>query len=64
MHRSLDGRPIDVVQGDNRAKGEDAVMDCLLLSRCQYLVRTASNLSLCSTLFSPDMPVMLLNRER
>jgi hypothetical protein len=64
MYRSVDGKPIDVIQGDNRKKGEDAVMDCLLLSRCDYLVRTASNLSLCSTFFNPDMPVALLNRER
>lgn len=63
MYRSVDGKPIDVMQGDNRKKGEDAVMDCLLLSRCHNLVRTASNLSLCSTLFNPDMPVVLLNRE-
>ena len=63
MYRSVDGRPIDVKQGDNRRKGEDAVLDCLLLSRCQYLVRTASNLSLCSTLFNPAVPVVHLNRE-
>jgi Nodulation protein Z (NodZ) len=64
MHRSIDGSPIDMLQGDNRRKGEDAVMDCLLLSRCRYLVRTASNLGLCATLFNPDIPVRLLNRER
>lgn len=64
MYRSIDGKPIDVIPGDNRKKGEDAVADCLLLSRCDYLVRTASNLGLCATLFNPHMPVMLLNRER
>ncbi len=64
MVRSVDGRPIDVLQGDNRRKGEDAVLDCLLLSRCDSLVRTASNLSLCATFFNPDLPVVLLNRER
>ena len=64
MYRSVDSAPIDVVQGDNHRKGEDAVMDCLLLSRCDHLVRTASNLSLCSTLFNPDIPVVLLNHER
>ena len=63
MHRSTDGTPIDIVQAENRRKGEDAVMDCLLLSRCDRLVRTASNLSLCSTLLNPHMPVVLLNRE-
>jgi Nodulation protein Z (NodZ) len=64
MHRSTDGSPIDVVPGDNFRKGEQAVMDCLLLARCDHLVRTASNLSLCATFFNPRLPVALLSRER
>lgn len=64
MHRSVDGTPIDVIQGDNWNKGRDAVLDCLLLSRCDVLVRTASNLSLCAGFFNPRLPVVLLNRER
>ena len=43
-------------------KGEDAVLDCLLLSRCQVLIRTASNLSQCSALINPDVPEIALNR--
>jgi len=63
MFRSSDGQPIDVRNDDsNYKKGEDAVMDCLLLSRSDRLIRTASNLSLCSTLFNPGMPEILLNR--
>ncbi len=63
MFRSIDGRPIDVVNEDgNHKKGEDAVMDCLLLSRCNHLVRTASTLSECSTLFNPQLPQVQLNR--
>jgi hypothetical protein len=64
MRRSTDGGPIDVILGDNFRKGEDAVLDCLLLARCDFLVRTASNLSLCSTLFNPDLPTVSLNHER
>lgn len=65
MFRSVDGRPIDVVNADgNYRKGMDAVVDCLLLSRAHTLIRTASNLSLCSTLFNPRLPDMLLNPER
>jgi len=64
MFRSVDGRPIDVVNQDgHHKKGEDAVIDCLLLSRCNYLVRTASNLSLCSILINPALPELALNRE-
>jgi hypothetical protein len=63
MYRSADGQPIDVVNADgNHKKGEDAVIDCLLLSRCQYLLRTESSLSICSTLFNPELPQILINR--
>ena len=65
IFRSTDGRPIDVVNADgNHQKGLDAVVDCLLLARTHALVRTASNLSLCSTLFNPQLPDLLLNPER
>lgn len=63
MFRSQDGRPIDVTNDDtNYQKGEDAVIDCVLLSRTRFLIRTASNLSLCSAFFNPDVPDLLLNR--
>lgn len=65
MFRSTDGRPTDVVNADgNRQKGLDAVVDCLLLSKTHFLVRTASNLSLCSTLFNRRLPNVLINPER
>ena len=65
IFRSIDGRPIDVENADgNYQKGLDAVVDCLLLSRAHTLIRTASNLSLCSTLFNPSLPDRLLNPER
>ena len=63
MFRSRDGRPIDEFNEDGNArKGEDAVLDCLLLSRCRFLVRTESNLSACATYFNPALPERLLNR--
>ena len=65
MFRSRDGRPIDVVNTDNNyQKGLDAVIDCLLLSRTQFLIRTASNLSLCAAMFNSRVPDLLLNPER
>lgn len=65
MFRSIDGRAIDVVNADsNHQKGLDAVIDSVLLSRTDLLIRTASNLSLCSTFFNPAVPDLLLNRER
>lgn len=61
--RSSDGRAIHYKRGtENKFKiGEEALLDCLLLSRCNHLIRTSSNLSLCATYFNPDLSVELLN---
>lgn len=59
--RSSDGNPLHYAADNKYRKGKEAVMDCLLLSRCHYLIRTSSNLSLCSTYFNPNIPVLLLN---
>lgn len=59
--RSVDLEPIDFRFDDNYKKGEDVVIDCLLLSRCHRLIRTSSSLSLCSSYFNPDIPVEVLN---
>ena len=61
MSRSIDGKPTHLKEASNYDKGEDAIIDCLLLARSDYLIRTASNLSLCSTLIEPELPVKLLN---
>lgn len=57
-----DSDPIDFAMGDNFRKGEDAVIDCLLLSRCDALIRTLSSLGLCAGFFNPAIPVRLLNQ--
>jgi Putative papain-like cysteine peptidase (DUF1796)/Nodulation protein Z (NodZ) len=44
-------------------KGEDALIDCLLLSRCSVLIKMASNLSDCSLQFNPNMSVIRLNKS-
>lgn len=59
--RATDREPIDFRFDDNYKKGEDVVIDCLLLSRCHRLIRTSSSLSLCSSYFNPDIPVEVLN---
>lgn len=59
--RSTNGQPTHYTSNENFKKGKEAVVDCLLLSKCQFLIRTSSNLSLCSTYFSPKMPVLLVN---
>jgi SAM-dependent methyltransferase len=44
-------------------RGKEAVLDCLLLSRCHTLIRTSSYLSFSSCLFNPDLPVIVLNQR-
>lgn len=56
--RSSDGQPVHFVGRDNYKKGEEALIDCLLLSRCNVLIKSSSNLSLCSAYFNPDMPMV------
>lgn len=48
---------------NNYAVGEEALIDACLLSKCDLLIRTSSNLSLWSTYFNPDLPVILLNNR-
>jgi len=62
--RSADGKPPHKTGGNGLKKGADAVIDCLLLSRCDFLVRTASDLSLCATFINPELPQVLLNRAQ
>lgn len=40
---------------------KDAIINCLLLSRCNTLVKSVSLLSDWSKLFSPELPVVMLN---
>jgi hypothetical protein len=48
--------------GDRFRKGEEAVINSLLLSKCDALIKTASFLSGWSKLFNPALRVILLNR--
>lgn len=64
-YRSNDGKPIHFNKTFSPyKKGEDALVDCLLLSRCDYLIATCSHLSFCSTLFSPNLKYKRLNKYK
>lgn len=63
-HRSDGGATgVHFENKNNYVLGEEALMDCYLLSRCDLLIRTSSNLSLWSTYFNPNIPVILLNHR-
>jgi len=59
--RSINGEPIHTNAKSPDLQGEEALVDCLLLSKTDFLIRTSSNLSLASTWFNPDLPVVLVN---
>lgn len=62
--RSTTGQPIHLHQtSDQYENGKAAIVDCVLLSRTNLLIRTASNLSRWSTYFNPDLPVVVLSYE-
>lgn len=44
--------------------GEEAFIDCQLLSKGDVLIRTSSNLSLWSTFFNPIIPVIALSERK
>lgn len=55
--RSSTKTPIHLKSKNPYQIGKEAVIDALLLSKCDYLIRTSSNLSQASTYFNPKMPV-------
>jgi len=61
--RSVDGRPVHLsAAGNGYEKGKDALVNSLLLAKCSTLIRTTSLLSAYSSLFNPELKVILLNR--
>lgn len=59
--RSSSKKPIHTTHKNPYQSGKEALVDCLLLSRGSILIRTSSNLSLWSTFFNPDIPVIELS---
>ena len=60
-HRTEGRRGIHFINNSPYEVGEEALIDALLLSRSDFLIRTSSNLSLWSTYFNPHIPTLLLN---
>lgn len=60
--RSADSRSVHHGSGEasRYQAGEDALIDCLLLSRCGFIARTESNLSLACNVFNPQLAAVNL----
>lgn len=61
--RSENQTPIHGNYPDAYQGGEEAILDCLLLSKSNILIRTSSNLSLVSTYFNPELSVIELSKR-
>jgi hypothetical protein len=63
-YRSRDGRPVHTTIGQDGGyeRGEDALVNALLLAKCAVLIRTTSFLSAWASLFNPELKVILLNK--
>lgn len=49
--------------GSPYEKGESAIIDAVLLSKCNFLIKTASNLSDASLMFNPNLTYIRVNNE-
>ncbi len=47
--------------GNGIQKAKDVLMDCLLLSRCNYVIKGISNVALCALFFNKDLKSFNLN---
>ena len=60
--RSSNGQPIHKSEkGGGYEKGEDALVNVLLLAKCSTLIRTTSTFSAWASIFNPNLKVILLN---
>jgi hypothetical protein len=61
--RSQNGAPLHFGNSDPSGHGEEALIDAVLLSKGDILIRTSSNLSRWSTYLNPTLPVIELNHR-
>ena len=59
--KSPNNQPLHYSTQDGYLQGKEALIDCLLLSKCQILIRTNSNLSAVSAFFNPHLKIINLN---
>lgn len=59
--RSSDGKPLHVHQAEPYRQGLETLMDCILLSKTNILIRTQSNVSAAAGNFNPQVPMITLN---
>jgi hypothetical protein len=64
VQHSTNNAPLHINGGDKRfLMGKYALMDCIILSKTNLLLRTSSNLSKVSTFFNPTLEVIELSQR-
>ena len=58
---SDDGHWGAAIKSDGKFLLQNALMDCLLLSKCDFIIKTSSNLSAFSKMINPDIPTVFLH---
>ncbi|MFT7530130.1 MAG: hypothetical protein ACI9FD_001134 [Gammaproteobacteria bacterium] len=61
IRASDDRNPFDVDRNDGYQKGEEVLIDCLLLSRCDYLLKCTSAVGEFAMYFNPSLSCIDLN---
>jgi len=65
VSRSTNGKPVHINNRFSRAQraslGDEALIECLVLSRANFLIRTTSFLSGWSSIFNPQLDICMLN---
>ena len=61
-YRATDNTAIHQSVQDKYEVNREALVNCLILSRCDALIKTASILSAWSVLFNPKLPLVMLNK--
>jgi len=63
-HLSVKGKPVHFSHLDGLQIGREALIASLLLSRCGFLIKTASYLSAWSKIFNPTLKVLLISHSK
>lgn len=64
--RSMDKNPVHYFNANNTSPyktGKEALLDCLILSKCHHLIRTSSCLSLVASYFNPAITETVLSQR-
>ena len=67
LRSSDQNSPVHYFNSNNKSPyttGKEALIDCILLSKCQHLIKTSSCLSLVSTFFNPELSYTQLNERQ